>query len=271
MHLSRSMIAPFVALPLFFAARANAQEAVTVVNDQPPAAQPPPPGQPVQNAQPAQNTQMAPQPAPYERTTHGTPGEIDEDEGSGPRPRVGFQMDFRTGYAIPMGNATGVNGDKMTNSFGGEVPFILDIGGKVHKNIFVGGYLNLAFGGCGDFVTSNCAAVTFHIGPEILINFIPDGKVNPWAGYGFGLEVAALSADNGNSSVSASGWEFGHFMGGVDFRLTRGFGIGPFLDLSLAEYTHESVTSNGVTLDGSINSTALHEWLTLGVKLTIFP
>lgn len=266
MAFSRSLFAAVAVVPVFFGARANAQEAVTVVDDQPPTAQPAA-AQPA----PAPPAQVAPEPAPYERTTRGTNGEIEEEEGSGPKPRVGFQMDFRTGYALPMGNATGNTGDKMTSSFGGEVPFILDIGGKVHKNIFIGGYLNLAFGGCGDYAASDCAAITFHVGPEILVAILPGEKVNPWVGYGFGFEAAGLSADNGNTSVGASGFEFAHFMGGVDFRLTRGFGIGPFLDLSLAEYTHENVTIDNVSQDVSIQAKALHEWLTLGVKLTVFP
>ncbi len=61
-----------------------------------------------------------------------------------PPPRVGFQMDIRTGYALPMG--TFAENVKMSDIASGQVPFIVDIGGKVIPELFIGGYLGLAFG-----------------------------------------------------------------------------------------------------------------------------
>jgi hypothetical protein len=75
--------------------------------------------------------------------------------------------------------------------------------------------------------------------------------------------------------VSAGGFEFAHFMAGLDFRLTRVVGIGPFADFAIGQYSRTSseTTINGVTVksDGDIQNTALHEWLTIGAKFTIFP
>lgn len=268
------MIAPLFALPLFFATRANAQQAVTVVNDQPPAAQPPPPGQPVQNAQPAQN-QMAPQPAPYQRTTQGTNGEID-DEGEGDPPqRVGFQLALRTGVSAPAGNAE--QSAKQSDGFAWQVPIIVDVGGKIHPNIFIGGYLGLAIGGCGsafDNTGGSCATARFMIGPEILVSIIPKGKVNPWVGYGIGLESAGISASNGGTTASGSyfGYELAHLMGGVDFRVSHVFGVGPFLDFGIGRYTSGSVTVNNVQeSSGSITNPAWHEWITIGPRFVFFP
>jgi hypothetical protein len=248
-----------LAAPFFFVHVARADEPAVIV---------------VQNDQPA--SAPMPAPAPYERTTHGTPGAYsdpnhgDDDDSDGPRARKGFQMSIRTGYALPMGSIYA--GEKMSQGFGGQVPFLFDIGGKVHKYIFVGGYLGLNFGGCGDLVANDCAAVSFRIGGEIIGSFRPGAVVNPWLGYGIGIEVSGISANNGTSSLSLFAPEFGHFMGGVDFRVSRGFGIGPFVDFALGEYTSASATVNNVTQTGNLaDQKTLHEWLTLGAKFTIFP
>jgi hypothetical protein len=242
---------------LFFVHSARADEPGVVVETDPPAAMPAP-TKPVD----------APPPA-YERTTHGTPGRIDEDEGDGPRSRVGFQMAVRTGYQIPLGSAA--NQLKMSDAFGGQVPVILDIGGKPIPNLFIGGYLGLAFGGCGAQLqnTNGCLSDSLTIGAEVAYSFIPNSRFNPWIGYGIGLAASAIGANG--QTVSLSGVDIGHFMGGLDFRLTRGFGIGPFVDFGLGEYLSVTEDLGNGSVNGDVNGKALHEWLLLGVKLTVFP
>jgi len=251
----------------FFSTLAHAENGVVVETDLPP---PPPPKQQA-------TTPDAPPPA-YKRTTHGTPGaytdETDDDEDSGmdnaPAPRHGFQMSIRTGYAIPMGNA--YSNEKMSQGFGGQVPFLFDVGGKVGNYIFIGGNLGLNFGGCGDVVANDCASVSFRLGAEIIFNILPRNRVNPWVGYGIGIEASGVSANGGTESISFFGPEFAHFLGGVDFRVSKGFGVGPFADFGIGEYTKASVTQNNQTISGTLDGgKAVHEWLTLGAKFTIFP
>jgi hypothetical protein len=188
-----------------------------------------------------------------------------------PDPRVGFQMDIRTGYSLPMGSYW-KNAD-LSDVASGQVPFIFDIGGKVIPALFVGGYFGLGFGGAGgtsaDSCKANgasCSAVAFHLGVEAQYHILPAGQVNPWVGYGLGYEsLGAASSKNGvTTSSSVGGFEFARLMGGVDFRLTRVFGVGPFVDLSMATY---SSGSNGVT----IQDTAMHQWLTFGARFVFFP
>ncbi len=226
---------------------------------------------------PTPANQTPPPPAEYQRTTHGTAGaysDPDSDHASNaPRARTGFQLALRTGYAIPMGSA--YNGVSQSDVYGGQVPFIVDIGGKIIPNLFIGGYLGLNIGGCGNQIQGSCASASFRIGAEIIYDIIPDGLVNPWIGYGIGIESSAVSANNGNSSISLFGPEFGHFTGGVDFRVSRVFGLGPVVDFGLGEYTSGSVTENGGqngdSVTSSIENKSLHEWLTVGAKFTFFP
>jgi len=182
-------------------------------------------------------------------------------------------MDIRTGYSLPMGKVQsgptgGVGvGSNMSDWFGGQVPFIVDIGGKVIPELFIGGYFGLGIGGAGGQLKDNCPncnSVGLHFGAEVQYHILPAGFVNPWIGYGLGFESSAVGD---SSSIGFGGFEFARFMGGADFRINRVFGVGPFVDLSMATY---STVSDGDT-SVSIPETATHEWLTLGVRFVFFP
>jgi len=192
-----------------------------------------------------------------------------------PKARTGFQMDIRTGYSIPMGNA--FKGRKLSDVSSGQVPIILDIGGKLIPELFVGGYFGLAFGGAGgkssdqcEASHASCATVGLSLGVEAQYHILPNNSVNPWIGYGLGFQSLGMGAKvNGNTDTSSfSGFEFARFMAGADFRLNRVFGVGPFVDLSMASYSTYKDDGGDST---EIPETALHEWLTLGVRFVFFP
>jgi hypothetical protein len=204
-----------------------------------------------------------------------------------PPPRVGFQMALRTGYAVPMGYARGANPGsnaadlKMSDGFSGQVPLFIEIGGKIVPNLFLGGYLGFGFGGAAgefDAICSgsgvSCVAVGVRFGAEVQYHILPGETANPWVGYGIGFESLALSMSAGGQTATDSfgGFEYAHLMAGVDFRLNRIFGIGPFVDFSIGEYTRYHVEAPGLaTIDGDIQTTRTHEWLAFGVRGTFFP
>lgn len=207
---------------------------------------------------------------------------------SAPPASSGFQLGLRTGYAIPLGKVDEepvAPGEPditaMSNTFGGQVPFIVDIGGKLSPSIFLGGFLGLGIGGAGGNLKTlcdgsglSCSTATFRIGAEIFYGFIPDGSVNPWLGYGIGIESSGVGiSGNGRSgTVALSGFEFAHLMGGADFRVSPIFGIGPFVDFSLGQYTRVTEDfGTGGRIEGSIANTTMHEWLTLGVRGVFWP
>ncbi len=197
-----------------------------------------------------------------------------EGPGGTPRARVGFQMAMRTGYSIPMGKVA--EGVDMSNFFSGQVPIIVDIGGKVIPELFIGGYFGLGFGATAgdlkrdcDDANASCFTLGIHLGVEAQYHILPAGSVNPWIGYGLGIESVGYSATIGNTTQheSLSGFEFARFSGGVDFRVSRTFGVGPFIDFSMGKY---SSANNGDT-SVDIPNTAAHQWLTLGARFVIFP
>ena len=57
-------------------------------------------------------------------------------------------------------------------------------------------------------------------------------------------------------------------MAGFDLRLSREFGLGPFVDATIAEYSTVSNTA-GDSID--IPRTTVHSWVTVGLRLVLFP
>ena len=284
-----SLVCPTLAVALLTLTAGTAAAQGTMTPSQPPTGTPnqPPPGTPNQPPPEAPPTVAPAQPAQPGPAPAG-PAPEGEEPSDAPKARTGFQMAIRTGASIPLGSVTGVpsgsNADnpKMSDYVSTQFALILDIGAKIIPNLFIGGYLGLGIGGAGgnqadvcDKNNLSCSAVSLRIGIQAQFHFIPDGKINPWAGYGIGYEATSLSASaNGNSSsLTATGVEFGHLMGGVDFRITRVFGVGPFLDLGIGQYG--SLTGSGSNSNSSVSNDikdkALHEWLTIGGKFTFWP
>jgi hypothetical protein len=199
-----------------------------------------------------------------------------------PAERTGFQMALRTGVAIPFGEID--KGEKMSDFTSVQVPLIVDVGAKVIPQLFLGGYFGFGFGGAGGDLADSCSAssascvsVGLRIGIEAQYHILPRGSVNPWLGYGIGYESLALSIGNDSrdtASVGSGGLEFAHFMAGADVRLSRGFGIGPFVDVALGRYsTFSTDLGNGHTISSDIDDSerATHGWAMLGARMVFFP
>ena len=198
-----------------------------------------------------------------------------------PAEHTGFQLALRTGLAIPFGEAD--KGESMSDITSVQVPLIVDIGGKPIPELFLGGYFGFGFGGAagrlGDACSASgasCLSVSLRLGVEAQYHILPSAGVNPWIGYGIGYESVAISmSDNGESaSISSAGLEFAHFMGGVDVRMTRVFGIGPFVDVALGKYSSVSSDSSNrssVTVDIDSSRRTTHGWVILGARMVFFP
>jgi hypothetical protein len=189
--------------------------------------------------------------------------------------RVGFQAAVRTGYSIPMGKQRDVPGADLSNYFTGQVPLFFEMGGKPNPYVFLGGYLGLGFGRaagavqeiCGE---AGCSVFGLHIGAEAQTHLLPAANTNPWIGVGIGFESARTNSST--SSVVMTGIEYARLMGGVDFRIDPVFGLGPFIDLSLGQYSQARAEASGQTIqEASIQNQGIHEWLSLGVRGVFFP
>jgi hypothetical protein len=234
----------------------------------PPRREPPP----ARNVEPRETRPSRPSPSPppyYER---------ERDEGA-PGAHTGFQIAARTGYAVPLGSVS--ENAKMSDTFSGQVPILLEAGAKLTPNVFLGGYTSLSFGGAAGAFKSNycsapgaaCTATSFRIGAEIQYHFQPWERLNPWVGFGAGFEWTSVGNNfTGRSNgVTYSGFELAHLMAGLDVRFSRLLAIGPFLDFSLGTYGKQHVVAFNIGQDSDISHTATHEWLTLGLRFTFLP
>jgi hypothetical protein len=203
----------------------------------------------------------------------------------------GFELGARTGYAIAMGKVVDKTNGDLSDSISGMIPFQLDVGYRVIPKLMVGGYVMYGFGFNGDRlqklcdsekaagIDASCSSHDVRLGLQAQYHFIPDGSVDPWLGAGVGYEWLSFGVEakaNGVSSDISStghGFEFINLQGGADFSVAPGFGLGPFLSLSVGQYSTESTSCSGSCLASSseskdIDKKAMHQWLTLGVRGT---
>ena len=218
-------------------------------------------------------------------TETATPEAASSDDG---RPaRTGFQAHFRTGVSIPGGRATGDPGDKLARRYAWQIPFAVDLGAKVTRSIFIGGYLQLGFGAEGsdarvedlcddddrDFENDvSCSAVSVRLGLEAQYHFEPASTMNPWLGYGIGFEAGSQSLNDStgyNEMNTASGITWAQLSGGLDFRNAVGFG--PYAELAFGRYMQTRTRVEDTESTTSIDDRAWHVWATLGLRLVVRP
>jgi hypothetical protein len=192
----------------------------------------------------------------------------DDDEWPRTPARSGFQMALRGDYAIPFGSTQ--SGLKQSDVFAGRATiFFFDIGYKPRPHFFVGGYFGFGVGACGDAIpagVNGCAMATGRAGAEIIYSFLPAARLNPWIGYGIGVEWVGAQ---GTYAGSFFGPELGNFSAGFDVRVSHGLGIGPFVNFGVGEYTSIGLPTGGRP-QTDFDKT-LHEWLSFGARFTIFP
>lgn len=238
----------------------------------------------------SQEPAPAPRPAPaaYDAAATGpreAPGAYAYEPPAAPPPfaRRGFQLALRSGLAFPFGSFrdrgdAGIAGGAPDASdlVGPQIPLTLDLGAKVTKWIFLGGYLSFAGGlAAGDLSAScdalkaDCRALSFRVGAQVHYAIAPDARVNPWLGYGLGY--SSVTVGDGAVDVTYRGFDFGHFMAGLDLRLSRTLGVGPFVDLTVGKYASRTIEATGSRIDGDISGRSFHYWLTVGPRLTIMP
>jgi len=201
-----------------------------------------------------------------------TPGTEATPSGPSLAAQNGFSFGLRLGVAFPAGSV--YSGESASQDISAMVPIWLDAGYLINPNIYVGAYFQY-----GVIVPNNCATGVSCSGSDIRIGlegqyrFLPDGRFDPWAGFGFGYEIANGSDSGFNTNtgapetvgVSLSGFEFFHVEAGADYKALPNLNIGPLLALSLGEFGNVSGSVNGAS--ESLNEpSALHLWIFVMVR-----
>jgi hypothetical protein len=199
------------------------------------------------------------------------------DEAEAPPPRAnlqpvdeplvpqGLEVGLRIGYAFPLGSeAQNIN---LNDVFSGVVSVWADAGYRLASpNLLLGAYFQYGFGVLGGQTANQCqsgvtcsASVVLY-GAEVHYHFVPRGTFDPWIGVGVGLENVKISSPESGLSRSASltGVDFAILQAGGDYRGV----VGPCAMFGIGQYTSGSFGG----LPAGIQSQALHEWFTLGVR-----
>jgi opacity protein-like surface antigen len=196
---------------------------------------------------------------------------------------TGVEIGVRSGYAIPLGEAGG--GDDLSDLYGGIIPLWFDLGYRLTPNVMIGAYFQYGFGLLPSGVSSDgceavdCSLSNMRLGAQVHYHFLPWEKVDPWLGAGIGYEWGRQSVSGTflgqtlDVSSTFHGFEFFNLQAGVDFLPSEetNFGLGPFIALSLAQYSDATVKADGEEGSGEIQNKGIHEWLTLGIRGTFVP
>ena len=188
----------------------------------------------------------------------------------------GFAAALQVGYAMPAGTTSGEN--DQAGTFAGQFAMVGEIGVRITSEVFIGAYAGYAIGDTGSRLETpclrrDCSASSARAGVAIRYRFFPALHVEPWVGYAAGYEKASITlADHTESqSISYTGWEYAHLSFGLDYSDDALYAVGPVLDLGIGQYDHVDAEGSSGSAGADISQTALHEWITIGVRWTIMP
>ncbi len=180
--------------------------------------------------------------------------------------RAQATIGVRGGFAFAMGDAA--KDAKLSDTVKWQIPIQLDAMYRLTPDLSIGAYGSYGFGFLGDrakdacdLANLDCSASSWRAGIQATyaVNGMSLGFV-PWVGIGTGWEwLKVKSAVGGLSSeATTSGWEYVNLQLGGDYRASKQFSVGPFVQLSVGQYRKVESTD--------IPDKATHEWFTVGLR-----
>jgi len=196
-----------------------------------------------------------------------------------------LSLGARVGYAIAMGDAfkdpSDGSKEKLSDSVKGAIPFQLDASYRLSPHLAVGGYFSYGFGFVNDSTAMgggvcdqsgvDCSATSMRLGVQAIwsMTYLSKSFV-PWAAVGAGWEWVGFDAKAGGISASydLSGPEFLNLQFGGDYKLGEKASVGPYLALSLGQYSKAKVEVPGFMSGEMDIDKTLHQWFGFGVRGT---
>ncbi len=196
------------------------------------------------------------------------------------------QLGLRTmGWSFPVGRMNR-SGRPVSEAIRGAFPLLLDLGGKLTRHVFVGGYLGFNAGRVGEAFgvlcagSVSCSANNVRIGLQVQVHLRPARRLNPWVGLGFGTEATTITAESrvgdytqtvGGTS-SFQGIELLHATLGLDHRAAEVWGYGPYVTFTAGRYETTTVRSVvGTNRTSAIEDPSIHHWILFGFRGVLFP
>ncbi len=186
----------------------------------------------------------------------------------------GLELAFRTGFALPLGDVGGVSGSppaSLSDSFHAFLPLGVEAGYRFTPNVYAGLVFDYAFGFPNNCPSgASCSGHDVGLGFDVRYHTLPGEPVDPWFGIGAGYEWLSLAQTQGGSSADAgaNGFEFVHVDFGADFLTSPNLRLGSFLQFKLGQYRTVDGSSGGSSFSTEIPNKALHEFLTVGFRIS---
>jgi hypothetical protein len=199
----------------------------------------------------------------------------------------GLAIGARVAYAVPFGDAQeqvlpgGATSKESMSSFQrGMVPIWFDVGYRINRSLLLGLFYQYApaitashncqypnLNNVSGEVT--CDGFEQRFGLQVNYHILPKEFLDPWVGLGIGVEMAQLNHAAGSSQDTGSFQAWAPMIDlqvGADLRFSKRIPVGPFLDLSLAQFgTENSYDANNNGKAVEFNKT-IHGWFTFGLR-----
>ena len=175
---------------------------------------------------------------------------------------------LRLGFGLAGGSAA--KGSAMSDTLKSAVPVQLDVAYRLLPRLGLGGYGSWAPAQVGSICDgASCSGQVVRLGLQASWQFDRVLGVSPWAGGAAGYEWGGYRAKSGGDQldVTSRGLELG-LQGGADWRVLDQLSVGPFLAMSLGRYDQLDVKSPLGSSSGALPATAVHTWITVGVRGT---
>ncbi|MCK8497404.1 outer membrane beta-barrel protein [Myxococcus fulvus] len=217
-------------------------------------------------------------------------GYVREDSSAGEG--KGFALGLRAGFAVPYGDLAGNpsgegDGAPVGDLVSSVIPLELNAGYFFNKNFYLGAFFQYGLGSLNTDTEDgeedpcsvdgvSCSATQLRFGVNAAYHFDATPMVDPWVGVGIGYEIlnSKVSAEALGQEISAKtsvkGFEFISAQGGVDFRISPKFSVGPYITATVGQYSSASISLSG---DGEeeeqsqdLEEKAIHGWINGGVR-----
>ncbi len=193
----------------------------------------------------------------------------------------GFSLGARVGYGIPMGDAdggdalAGIPAVKLSDVVDGQIPLQVDAMYRFDRNWSIGLYFQYGFAFVSDTYCPpstglSCSASNLRFGGQVHYRFDGQGFL-PWIGLGIGGEWGTVTGEVlgfSGTILEVSGIEFANLQVGGDWVISPNFRLGPYVQLSFAQYDTVKQIDVNLQLVPVLVSKTTHEWLQFGVKGT---
>jgi hypothetical protein len=189
----------------------------------------------------------------------------------GERLTSGLNLGLRLGYALPWGRLAGGSYPSVSHFVTGQVPITVDVG--YHwEHLVIGLQFHYGFASVADQACLrgfDCGVKDLRLGLVLEYRLSPSARMDPWVSAGIGFEWLSLSSEEPESGMMSSGGfqglELLAVQAGLDWRVAEHVSAGPYVGLSFGQFSSQW-QNDAASQD--LTSTALHGWITFGVRGT---